>query len=300
MPIEPAEINRLRAPDDEAKPDAPDTAGLEGRDLAQEIQPIRDEIVGNLPQVEVAESPEKPANPASLEPDTAVNAEVIPAEPLVPVSSTNNIEKKKPFTFKSALKSFGNQFVETVKLYAKVIRDPKLIIKGAWQVIKDTCNLPRAIFGKKEYASVKEKIAERTSQAVTLSEVMSSLGGSVGSIAAKILGFGSNLEIMIISIVLNYLAGASSYIIGATAMTRKCEGYTLKSATIDSLKVVRDCLPMAAACYTFGILIYNFLVEVVGMNNIIVVIINTIWGTILFSGVAKVSSNEQLNKKPTF
>lgn len=190
---------------------------------------------------------------------------------------------KPPSTF---LQNTKRQFSEVGRLYWEVIKKPQLILSGAAAVAKDVLwELPKSLLKTNRHLTQAQRLSMNSSQALTISEI-AAFPGTYGGIALwKFLGSGDWGAGMVGSIVGNYVSAVASFVAAYLLLT--------KQGLKDSLKIIRDCAPAAATLYAVNGPIAASLLAL-GCSPELAATINMIWGTILFTGVAKIAANKEI------
>jgi len=143
---------------------------------------------------------------------------------------------------------------------------------------------------------LEERLGEKASEALALSEVITIPGTYAGMGVAKLLGADNYTAAVIGGAVGNYIAGVLSYTAGYIALTRRERGYSVKKAFIDSIKVGKDCFPTALALYLAEAPIISGLLAL-GMPRNQAVGLNLVLGMTAFLGVAKYSASQNIKLK---
>ncbi|HLC19707.1 MAG TPA: hypothetical protein VJK72_02230 [Candidatus Nanoarchaeia archaeon] len=196
-----------------------------------------------------------------------------------------NLEQRTLTLSKQCKKSV----TEVCKLYAKIAREPKLIVKGTYQVVKDIVyELPKSIIAPRQKTR-EERLSEKASQALTLSEVVAIGGSFAGAATFKACDTDDYTAAVIGSSVGNYIAGALSYVGFYATLTRNVEKYESLQAVREGARVVRDGFLTALTLYiTEAPLVAGLIIT--GFSTNIAVAVNATLCTIIFTGVAKTSS----------
>lgn len=209
---------------------------------------------------------------------------------------TNTIQQPKA-TRESFLQRLKKQIVETGKLYLKLGKNPKLLGEGIVEVGKDFgYELPKSLLSGKKYEDKTEELNVRASQALAISEVVSTTC-SFGAVAVlESMGVESGVAATAALIAANYIPAVVSYVGSYEGLTRGRDDYSKKEALIDGLKVIRDCVPAAIVLYATEAPIMGALTSL-GLSNSLSAAVTLILGLAFFTGVAKVASKETLAEK---
>jgi hypothetical protein len=208
----------------------------------------------------------------------------------------NPVQKQKAAR-ESFLQRLKKQIVETGRLYLKLAKNPKLLGKGIVEVGKDLgYELPKSLFSGKKYEDKTEELNVRASQALAISEVVSTTC-SFGAVAVlESMGVESGVAATAALIAANYIPAVVSYVGSYEGLTRGRDDYSKKEALIDGLKVIRDCVPAAIVLYSTEAPIMGALTSI-GLSNSLSAAVTLILGLAFFTGVAKVASRETLDQK---
>jgi len=93
----------------------------------------------------------------------------------------------------------------------------------------------------------------------------------------------------------NYLAGVVGYLGAYLLLTRGVETYTAKNAAKDAYTLMKKCLPLAVFAYATHAPIPAALVSL-GLSPQLAAAINSLWGILLYTGVAKVAANDTIKE----
>jgi hypothetical protein len=195
------------------------------------------------------------------------------------------------------LRRLGNEFQEIWGLYCKIAKEPNLLILALYQVAKDWFyELPKSLFTKGNSNDPLEKINKAASLALGVSEIITIPGTFVGVGLFNVLGANDYIASTIGGPIGNYLSGAVSYLCFYLLLTAKQQGYSLNNSLKDGFKVIRDVFPAVLVLYVTEAPFISGLLAV-GLSRNIAVGLNVFLGIIIFTGVAKISASEKLQRK---
>ena len=206
----------------------------------------------------------------------------------------DDLEQRIGIGWKKRLKE---ELLATGKLYFDVIKNPSLLAKGAYQVVRDIVyELPKSLISNKfKKEDLEKRLNENASQALTLSEVATIPGTFIGVYLLKILGADDYTASVIGGDVGNYVSGALSYLLAYTLLTRRNKGYSVKEAFVDSCRVAKDCFPAAMALYLGDAPTISGLLAA-GLPRNLAVGLNLALGMIIFTGVVKYSASQNVKR----
>ncbi|MBS3137699.1 hypothetical protein J4232_04655 [Candidatus Woesearchaeota archaeon] len=197
---------------------------------------------------------------------------------------------------KGFLETLKRELLATGKLYLNVIKRPSLLAEGIYHAVRDILyELPKSLFHKSRHKDLKKRLNEKASQALVLSEAITVPGTYIGFGLFKTLGAGDYTASVIGGSVGNYVSGALSYIIAYNLLTRGNEKYSIKDAFICSCKVIKDCFLTAMILYLSETPIISGLLAA-GLSSDIAVGLNLAGGMVIFTGVAKYSTSQNIEK----
>lgn len=192
------------------------------------------------------------------------------------------------------VKEFVEQLKETGRSYKAIAKHPLLIPKGCYETLKDTFyELPRSLLRSDEGKTDQQKLDEKLSQALSISEVIGVPGTYAGIFAAKLLGADDYTAGLVGGTLGNYVTAAGSFIATYLTLSRKVEGYSKKQAIKDSLKMVRNVLPVAAAVYATQGPAYSLEIAL-GLSPNAAATINYGLFSGIFTGTAKQVSKQEI------
>lgn len=199
---------------------------------------------------------------------------------------------------KGFLNAFKRELLATGKLYLDVIREPSLLAKGMYNLVRDIgYELPKSLIQKRfRHEDLEKRLNGNASQALALSEVATVPGTYMGVALFKMVGVDDYTASVIGGSVGNYISGALSYILAYNLITRGDKRYSMKDAFIDSCKVVKDCFPAAMTLYLSEAPIISGLLAV-GLPRNLAVGLNLAGGMAIFTGVAKYSASQNIKSE---
>ena len=193
------------------------------------------------------------------------------------------------------------RFKDIGKLYGNVLRRPGLIIRGCAEVVGDLIAIPlklvHLLAAKKSERELPAQLKESASLSLAISEVAAVPGTFAGIALVNALTENPYLAGSVGAIAGSYVAAVLSYVLSYMALSRKGQGYSLEQSVKDGFRVIRDCVPASAAIYAINSPSILGLMKL-GFTENIAALIVTIWGTILFSGIAKISANQTADAVP--
>ena len=151
---------------------------------------------------------------------------------------------------------------------------------------------------KKERKSTEERLGELTSKAITISEVFAIIGTYLGVILFSLLGTSDYTASVVGGSLGNYFAGAVSFVLSYTLLTRAIKDYRLTDSLKSGLRVIKDCFPAILVLYLFDAPLMGLLF-LIGLTKNVAVTVSIIIGLVIFVGVAKYSATvEEKNVFP--
>lgn len=194
------------------------------------------------------------------------------------------------------LTTLRRELLATSKLYFTVIKQPSLLAKGLYHVVRDIgYELPRSLIYNTRRKSLEERLHMNASQALALSEAVTIPGTYLGVTLFKLFGTDDYTASIIGGSIGNYISGAVSCILSYVFLTRGDERYPLKKAAIDSGKIIKDCFPTALALYISEAPIISGLLAA-GLSRNMAVGLNLVTGMAIFTGVAKYSATQNIKE----
>jgi hypothetical protein len=193
---------------------------------------------------------------------------------------------------------FKQGFLNMLKLYAKIIKSPKLLVMGTVETCKDIfVELPKSLFKKQEYPNEAKKLEAKSSQALGISEVAMVPGTYAGIAILESLGVTDKIAGPVGAVLGNYLAGVFSFVVSYALLTRS-KNYSVGKSLKDSFSTVKNCLPAAVLISGANGPIVSGL-TLLGLSEPVAATIAALWGIMLFVGVARTSIKENIEKKPS-
>lgn len=188
-------------------------------------------------------------------------------------------------------------FREISDVYTTLAKKPSLVLTGTLEVLKNTLwELPKSLGKGTGHLPMAERLIMKSKQAVLISEIVSATATYKCIELLREFGAGEWVNGIICSVAANYVSAVLSYVATYLLLTLFCKGYSPVDALKDSGKVVRNLVPFAGALYITNRPITIFL-QAFGLSPEVTSLINTIWGNILFTGVASTASDQQMSKK---
>ncbi|MFA6992525.1 MAG: hypothetical protein WC269_04585, partial [Candidatus Gracilibacteria bacterium] len=194
---------------------------------------------------------------------------------------------------------FKQGFLDMLKLYAKIIKSPKLLVTGTVETCKDIfVELPKSLLKKQEYPNDIQRLEAKSSQALGISEVATVPGTYAGIALLESLGVVDKIAGPVGAALGNYIAGVLSFMVSYALLTRsKSKNYSIGTSLKDSFSTVKNCFPAAVLISgANGPIVKGFMQ--LGLSETVAATIAALWGVILFVGVAKTSIKENIEKKP--
>ncbi|MFH0834148.1 MAG: hypothetical protein V2A63_02030 [Patescibacteria group bacterium] len=220
----------------------------------------------------------------------------------VSVHDLSSPEVDQELQKKSFLQEATEEFKDILRLNWQILKNPKLIRDGFMEVIKDYFNLIRSLSVKgNRTLNEEEVLGAKVSQSLGISELVSFPGTILGIEALSVFDIqamtGISQEVIntVGAIAGNYLSAVISFLLSYLLLTAKQKNYGLKKSWKDGLRVVKDCVPAAAALYTFNAPLMTAL-QAIGLSGELASGLVTIFGIIIFMGVAKVSASKRIDE----
>ncbi|MFA6521506.1 MAG: hypothetical protein WCT53_03935 [Candidatus Gracilibacteria bacterium] len=186
---------------------------------------------------------------------------------------------------------------DVIDVYATIIKNPKLLITGTLKVLKDTFwELPKSLIKGTGTLPLKERCEMKASQALALSEVATFPGTILAIKLFRMIGAGEFANGIVGASIGNYISGAVTYIAVYLALTAVCKQYGFLNGIKDAARVIKNVAPTALVTYIADAPATAALMGL-GLSAEWAAIVNFLWGTILFTGVASAAANQEVAKK---
>lgn len=197
----------------------------------------------------------------------------------------------------SLFRLIKRELVSTVQLYLLIIRRPKLIWIGIYEVLRDIFyELPRGLLSRTKHKSLEQRLEESSSQSLIFSEIMTIPWNYIGYYFVKYLWWDKYTSTIIWANVGDYVFAILFWSTCYVLLTRGHGNlYTIKDALKTEIQAIKDCIPAAIVLYLAEAPIIGGLIMLWASPNLAIGI-NLIVEMTLFIGVAKLSYNTHIEE----